>query len=363
MDDQRRNAAEAIRSALSDAHSLCEQLGLAPANATRQTRGYSVCCVWHGEKNPSLSVTIGPDGTVRVHCFSCGLSTDALGLVAKVHDLDIRSQFREVLIVSAGLAGLTDLVDALQRDTPYEPPARPAPREAPPAVEIDYPPAEQVALVWSSTTPVTEDLAVGALLSERGIDPNEVARLDLARALAQHATLPRWAGYQGLSWVRTGHRLLLPVYDSDGRMRSLRAWRVVEGDSPKRLPPGGHKAAGLVLANAPALDWLRHSEDLPYAPPPMELTVVEGEPDFLSRATLNAGGESSVLQETIIGVLSGSWHPGFAQKVPHGSGVVLMTHRDRAGDKYAQEVAKTLREVEKSLPVAIIYRKDLKAHG
>lgn len=331
-------ATQDIRNALTDARSLCEQLGLAPANAKRQRTGYIVCCPNHGEKNPSCSVSLGPDGTVRAHCFSCQWSGDALSLIARVHDLELRGpKFKEVLILGAELAGLKDLAESLRRDTPYEPPERPTPPPVDPAAEVKYPAAGEVIALWDACVPVDEDDDVAALLAERGLSVNQIRMHNLARALPLRTKhLPRWASYHGHSWVMTGHRLILPVYDQDGVRRSVRAWRVVDGDTPKRLPPGGHKAAELLLANGPALEWLQHSEALHYLPPPMRLVVVEGEPDYLTRATLNT-------DEPVVGLMSGSWHSGFAEKIPSGSRVVVLTHRDAAGDKYAAEVAQSIR--------------------
>lgn len=299
-------------------------------------------CPAHGEKTPSCSVSLGPDGTIRAHCFSCDWSSDALGLIAKVHNLELRGPgFREVLMLGAELAGLQDLLDSLRGDKPYEPHERPAPRPARPEDEPQYPDAGELATLWSMCVPVDQDAEVAALLDGRGLSVAHVRELDLARALPLNAKPPRWASYRGdretaQSWLLTGHRLILPVYDVHGQHRSVRAWRVRDGDTPKRLPPSGRKAAALVLANSDALMWLQHSEDLPYVAPTMKLIVTEGEPDFLVRATTNR-------YEAVIGLMSGSWHQGFADKIPTGSEVDVVTHRDAAGDRYAKEVITSIK--------------------
>jgi hypothetical protein len=326
------NIAQEVRNVLTDARALCEQLGLTNG-AKKQRTGLLICCPAHGEKNPSCSVTLAPSGTIRVKCFSCDWSGDALTLVAKVHDLDLKIQFREVLITAAGLAGRSDLADALQNNEAYEPkpaPVRPAPAEP------EYPNRHELTALWAAAHSVTTDAETVAHLTFRTIDVAAVAQFDLARVLPPLALLPRWASYHGEPWTQTGHRLLLPVYDVDGVFRSVRAWRIIDGETPKRLPPGGHKAAELVLANAHALAWLRHSDALPYTAPPFSLMIVEGEPDFLVRATLNN-------DEAIVGLMSGSWHQGFADKLPHGSEILLRTHLDRAGDKYAADVTHSVR--------------------
>jgi hypothetical protein len=107
-------------------------------------------------------------------------------------------------------------------------------------------------------------------------------------------------------------------------MRSVRAWRTTDGDTPKRLPPSGHKASGLVLANQWAVRMLAE----PAAPE--RVIITEGEPDFLVWATR--------LTEPVIGVVSGSWTVDFAARMPFGSELVVRTDLDQAGEKYARQI-------------------------
>ena len=64
------------------------------------------------------------------------------------------------------------------------------------------------------------------MLEARAID-GALLDVNIARVIAKGAKLPRWAAYsEHRPWTVTGHRLLLPVYDASGVMRSVRAWRV-----------------------------------------------------------------------------------------------------------------------------------------
>lgn len=99
-----RDGALRLRRALVDAPKLCAALGLSKG-ARVQARGLLVLCPWHPEKHASCSVTLGQDGTVRVHCFTCQASCDALALVARVRDLDVETQFRDVLAEAARIVG------------------------------------------------------------------------------------------------------------------------------------------------------------------------------------------------------------------------------------------------------------------
>lgn len=200
---------------------------------------------------------------------------------------------------------------------PQEPP--PPPRE--------YPDAAEVEALWTGAARVTDDPFASAMLDGRAIDPIAVAQRRLARVLAPGQDLPSWARYRGATWQETGHRLVLRAWDADGVCRSVRAWRVTEGDSPKRLPPGGCRASGLVLANAAAWRVLRGGQA-------DELVVSEGEPDWLTWATRWDGA--------VLGIVSGSWTPELSARLENVERVIVRTDRDEAGDRYAEQILKSL---------------------
>jgi hypothetical protein len=318
--------AREVRSLLVDAGRLCAALGI-DKGATRQAGGLVICCPAHGERNPSCSVTNGPDGTLRAKCFACDWSADALGIIALVRGLDTRSadQFREIMAEGASIGGdhrlAAEILDGRPMpDRPKVPP--PTPREA-----RDYPPREQVVDVWSSGTTPADDVWASSYLVRRVIDPVLVGARGLARVVS--GPLPRWAAYRGRPWTETGHRLVVRAFDSDGLARSLRAIQILpDQDGPKRLPPAGHKAAGLALLNEGAWRML-HGDS------PGRLGIVEGEPDWAWWGTRT--------EEPLIGLVSGSWTDAFAAAVPRGCRVIIRTHNDEAGDRYAEQVAESLK--------------------
>lgn len=293
-----------------------------------------VCCPAHGERNASCSLH-RRNGTLAVKCWGCGFTGDVLTLVAKVHGLDMRRGFADVLAITADLAGRFDLLDEIRGVGAPERRAAPVRLpEAPPEPERDYPPADEIAALWEAAGSVAEDADAVAHLLGRKLDPALVARMDLARVLNRKMAtdrLPDWATFGGAWWRDTGHRMLVRVYDSDGEWRSVRAWRIVEGKSPKRLPPARHKAAGLVLANERGARMLRGEGGV------VRVIIVEGEPDFLTWSTLATNA-------TVLGVLSGSWTEAMAARVPYGSEVLIRTHLDDAGEKYAKQIFDTVRD-------------------
>jgi hypothetical protein len=149
--------------------------------------------------------------------------------------------------------------------------------------------------------------------------------------------LPHWASFRGefsesKTWIDLGHRLVVPTFDSRGIWRGLRALRIVQADDgvPKRLPPSGKRSAGLLLANEAAVRMLRGEEI------PNRLVVTEGEPDWLTWSVQT--------DLPVIGVLSGSWTDEVAARVPADCDVVLRTHHDDAGDRYASVIADSLKK-------------------
>lgn len=336
-----RDYAREVRYALTDPKRLCDKLGLSKGSQ-RQARGRLVCCPAHGERRPSCSITTGPDGTIRVRCFSCGWTGDALTLIAQRYGLSLRSadEFREVLATGAELAGHLALADEIRLDGEDSDEARERAKEARSRrqrlaapvsqPEPEYPPLDEIRALWADCGPANDDPEICAMLVRRRIDPDVVTELDLGRALPAQGILPRWAAYGGRSWRETGHRLILRAWDDRGALRSVRGWRVTDGDSPKRLPPAGHKAAELVQVNRGA--WLMLAGR--YCP--LRLYVVEGEPDMVVAATTFARHDS------VIGIGSGSWTEAFARRVPRGTEVIVATHADDAGDRYAAHVLDTL---------------------
>lgn len=318
-----------VRQSLTDPVALCGKLGWLDGHK-RQARGVLIRCPSHGEKDPSCSVTVAPDGFLRFKCFACDWAGDALTAIALAHNLSTRDDFREVLAIGAELAGNLGLADEIRGSGSSI--ARP--RLAPPALSVSppptYPNAKTLEALWLSCVDPSTDAEVVKMLQARRIDFGAVSDLRLGRVITARTELPGWAKYRGRPWFETGHRLLLPAYDAGGRMRSVRAWRVREGDSPKRLPPGGHKASELVQANMRGVMMLRRQLC------PLRLYIVEGEPDALTASTTFARNEA------VLGIGSGSWTDDFARAVPIGTEVVVATHADRAGDKYAEHVLETL---------------------
>jgi KaiC/GvpD/RAD55 family RecA-like ATPase len=388
--------ASELRKRLSDPQQLCTSLGLLEGyKPGRQAGGgLLIRCPAHGERHPSCSIRRGKDGTIQVRCFSCGFKGDALSLVATARGLDRNRQFAQVLAEAAYLAGYPLAAPPDGSGTRQVVP--PAPSRAAPMANVaapgshvrgrlqgdgprgargdgprdgslhgdgangprgsgprgdgsgnhgreipvegpDYPDELEVAGLWAACGTVEGDEPARAYLTSRAIDCAKVAALDLARVLPAGAEGPSWARYRGKPWGAAGFRLLIPMFDAQGVLRSLRAWHFdPQEDVPKRVAPAGKSVAGLVMACPRARELLRTGRTPTSAP--IDVVVAEGEPDFLTHATRT--DEASA--PAVLGVVASGWSSAVADRLADNVRVVIRTHRDAAGDRYAADVRSSL---------------------
>jgi hypothetical protein len=328
----------AVREQLTDARALCAALGLvAGYKPGRVPRGLLIRCPVHNEQTPSCSVTAGPDGTIRVRCFGCDFTGDVLHLIAAAHNLDVRADFPAVLGEAARLAGVDLGREQRTNDT------RPASYQAP-----TYPESDDVEALWSSAVAVGLDGEARTYLEGRAIDAGAVELYDLARVLPAGGWAPSWARCRGRSWS-SSHRLILPVVDHTGAVRSLRAWRLPSDeapeDAPKRTAPAGKALAGLVLA-CPVARRMLTTGALP-SWGALDVVITEGEPDFLTWAARVS--DANEAPPAVLGVVAGAWGAALAARIPDGARVIIRTHPDAAGDRYASAIRQSLtgRSVQK----------------
>jgi hypothetical protein len=292
-----------------------------------------------------------------------------LGLIAQVRGLDTKGKdFIQVLKEACVIAGLhTELADLNRKpERKTSAPTAVSPmkvvaKQEPPA-PIGYPPAADLHILWDTCeTPAKADDEAKNYLRNRGLEPDTCPGRVIGRPLGEldgrrmggemgkvladlggrcHVTstiLPKWARWKGerlqsIGWDESGHRIVLPTFDSGGNWKSVRAIQIDPRhapDAPKRLPPGGYTAAGLVLSTRAGVNLLRTKSK-----EPCEVIIVEGEPDWMTWA-------ARAPDAVVFGIFSGAWTPMHAKAIPDGSRIVLRVHRDEAGDKYCAEVAKT----------------------
>lgn len=320
----------------------CDLLGL---KYRKEGRTAFLCCPWHAERTPSCTITIGPKGTIRAHCFGCSQTWDVHALVAQVHGLDLRgSAFKELLIRESEILTRWDLVEQLEGKRP-EP--RPVAQPTPPRMEIEpeperpLPDRDEVLDFIASCVLTTEEETVSHYLRGRHFDPQAVDVRGLAYAIPENiGHLPEWARYKGQTWVETGHWLIVPVFSATGSLVSVRGWRVVPGETPKRLPPAGCGVRETILADALGQEVLKVGKWPDWVTTKPSVAICEGEPDWLMSATQTPLHQCPT--RAVLGIFSGSWCDKIAKRIPDGTKVVIWTDLDAAGEKYAAKINESL---------------------
>lgn len=220
-----------VRQALADPLRVAELLGLTEGSK-RESTGILVRCPAHQEKDPSCSITRGPDGTVRARCFACDFAGDLFSLVAATRGLDARRDFPAVLRAAAELAGLDPGAPPSAR-----PSASPARSPATPAAHAPPQPPADLGALWAALPAVDQDGF--EYLRGRGLED----AADLCRGLADILT-PRppppvghdrdAAGQRTCGgaircstcrweYASSGYALALDLRDADGRVVAIQA--------------------------------------------------------------------------------------------------------------------------------------------
>jgi CHC2 zinc finger len=338
-----RERVEELRHLLVDVPSLCGRLGL-DEGARRQAKGgLMIRCPWHAERTPSCSVRHVDGGGIVVHCFGCDVGGDAFSLIAVANGLDTRKDFFKVLHLAAELAGVPwDRLAGVPWDRSSA--SRISPIQTPRAeTGPKCPPTSEVVRLWDCCRPVGDVMEVAAWLRSRALDVGAVEDFCLAKGIPSDARLPWWASLKRRTWLEIGHWLLVPMFDQVGAMMSLRARQVVPGDGPKSLAPARSSLGGLVMADARGrklLQTARRPDTWPDGVP-LRIVVAEGEPDFLTWATQFSDADATA--PAVIGVVSGSWTSGIADRIPTGTRVIIRTDGDDPGKKYAKAIYESLR--------------------
>lgn len=306
---------------------VAQLLGL---KVLREGGGVKVLCPWHGETHPSCQLRPGKDGTLSVYCFTCGQGGNVLQLLGAVRGLDSARDFKRILQEAADLSGGA----AALAPAPVRPPP-PAPSPLP------YPPG--AAALWErcgglGSTPT------GDYLAGRGLNVAAVEDLHLARELPEQLAGPWWATH----WPGQDRRLVFPVYDHTGTLRSLRGRLIrppVDKTERKELAPKGASCKGLVFADPIARALLAGAaaagDDLARrAAWDRRILLGEGSIDFLALATHTS--EAADKAPAVLGYYSGGWSQQITDALPVEAQIIVFPHYDAGGEGELLDVLQTL---------------------
>lgn len=319
-----------IRERLDDPTELCRFLGLLDRYKRQAGGGVLIRCPAHKDQTPSCSVTHGDGGTVRVRCFACDFTGDAITLIATVHGLDVRGEFRRVLEIGAGLAGIP--IDGAVW-SPEPAPIRPS------VVKVDAPAVPDS--IFDAVA--TELQRAGALDSEVWCAQNVARYLD-GRGILEWARADGWfamgahsasalsqfspeilhrcglADVSGrMMWPE--HALAIPWRNARGEVQTIQRRHLGDCDAGRRyvFPTGRGPSSPYGI------------DRLPDAGP---VAIVEGAVDVLARRMLDEQGWTTVLGAAGVSGWRAAWDEIIRERI-----VLIAFDRDEAGDREATKLA------------------------
>lgn len=320
---------EELRAALIDPADVVEGLGLV---GRRQSGGVMIRCPEHDDRRPSCSVTRGEGGTLRVHCFSCGFSGDVFALIAVVHGLDVRAQFREVLEYARELAS-----DVKPRGAPTIKSVDLAPPHLSPPPEVTSV-FEALLQATQLEGEVAEYVDARGLLAQaklagcRALPPESAQRHLVASLRRDHGQEAVCASglVKGDVFVWSSHRLVVPWRRSDGTISTIQ----------RRLfgAVGATAAPRYIFPRGWGAEEPYGSELLGPSAPASEVLLVEGVTDVLAARALPDADE-----RVVIGVPGVSWRPARGwESIARGRRILIGFDSDQPGESAAHALAAVL---------------------
>ena len=240
------------------------------------------------------------------------------------------------------------------------------------------PPVEEVHALWRHCNRVQDDDSVSPWAEDSKLDSATLDRYGLVRAIPFRLALPPWARGPGEAatpqpWNEIGARLVVPLFDEAGEMRSLRARALLPfGEQQARwLHPAGFGSAGLVLANPLAVMMVQIAAWRASSDPLARVHGGDGWPEWAERRLLIVDGEQEFLHWSchprahafaVLGTGSAAWSEAIAYAVPDHTTVLVRTGNHDVGDRYAERIAESLGErcsVRESEPLSRAERRRL----
>jgi hypothetical protein len=276
-------------------------------------------------------------------CWQCEESGDAIDLVSwKLFG----NRFRELVgDQKATVRGWFHLDD---HGSTSLPPQRSRKRPSSVAwenAETIYPPRNQVDALWDACVSVDRDDDALAYLGHRGVTGiDALIEHDCVRVLPKLAEVPAWARLGEAPWTVTGHRLLVPLYDWQGELRSFIARSVEFAPAVKSVGSRGFQRRGLVMAGTYARQMLASgAAGYLHRMEAFRLRVLEGEINWLRDMSMGRDGMREERWEPAaffgsLGIFSGSFTRDVASRVPSKSVVVIATDDDKQGHAYAEQI-------------------------
>lgn len=322
----------------------------------RRGRRYLVSCWYHADDNPSMVLDLGPQGTIRGHCWPCNRTVDCHHIAGHALGYEPERRFVDLLRRECEVFGRSDLITAPSlgaRSNPQSLASKGRVEPEPVAHAYDYdsvysmlrrPDESQDVTNWCKSRgwwdalvdPTVQEIVLRDLF--RAYVPSLYPATDYDGTFPDHAkATPDWLK----PWANT-HQAIFPCFDWRGRIAGLRARCTVVGAKlPKVLLPPGASTAGMVLANDIGQYALEHGVAPDWADT-SQIWIVEGEPSFIDFCLSEVRGLDTP-RVAIYGVCAmNAWGANIARRVskafPEGTPILVRTHADEGGLRHFEHV-------------------------
>ena len=209
-------------------------------------------------------------------------------------------------------------------------------------------PQKDINNLWSNVVqfPVSETMRndVREFFLKRGIDyasldeafvfSNSFKYNSLTKVLtSQGRYMPFWP----FRWANE-YPVAIPLYDANAKLCSFQGRRIkMEEGKMKSMCPVGFSMDGLFFADTNMRRFLlgEHNSS--------RFWILEGEMDFLALVSdKNLCGEPKLRAEPVMAIKNGSFSAFDHIRFPTGADIIIATHNDEAGNKYAEKIAEKI---------------------
>mgnify|MGYP003629964129 CR=1 FL=1 len=286
-------------------------------------------CISCGAKKRGATDKRLPIGVTRSEkgeywrCYACGIHGDVMDLVAyslhgvRCAEVDDYRAIREFF----------DLNDFATDEI-----------EIPTKNAVEYPPIEDIkklkAALDNTTIAHFKHKQVYDYLNSRYIAPRKVFGASIYPDKFPYDSLTKVPVKKGgkmnfwPSFWANKYPIAIPLYDVTGTVRTYQGRAILPDVKPSSRCPAFYSMVGLFFANQQMLQHIKKEEEHE------EFWIVEGEIDFLTLA--------SRLDVPVIGIKNGSIESFAYLKFPENCKIIIATDNDKAGNEYAQRIARHL---------------------
>jgi len=307
-------------------NSVASQLGMRTKNGNQ----YGPCPACEVERRGSSDKRL-PIGVFRYgedefwRCFHCQAKGDIIDLVS----------YKICGMASKDLSSYVEVKEFFQLRN-YSSEFMAADNSQAPKKE--WPPMDDIKKIKTAMTETIlskldhED--VNKFLRSRRLWPHKMDRVSLFPDSFPYEELTKVTTSTGKEmnfWPRVwAHKypIFVPLYDVTGTMRSFQGRAIKKDVSPKSMCPAGYSMQGLFFANSSTLEFLRNKTQF------QRFWIVEGEIDFLTM--------DQQVNDPVIGIKNSSISALAGIQFPKDADIIVCTHNDEAGEKYAKKIGKIL---------------------